>query len=494
MKILWLDINASYSHSSLALPALHSQTEACSRELFDWCVVSGTINREPSSSLNEVISHKPDVILSTLWLFNHNYTIRLLSRISALLPNTKIILGGPEFLGNNESFLYSNKFITAVFRGEGEAQINNLLKALCGQKKLTEIDGICMLDNTSRYIDNGCAVVSSFNKLSPPENSEFFRWDKAFIQIETSRGCFNRCSFCVSGNGRKIEKVDYSNLRQRLDTAKARGIKEIRILDRTFNSDYKYAIGLLDIFSEYYPAIKFHLEIHPAFINNHLKRRLETLPDGLLFLEAGIQSLREDVLEGCNRSGSCDKALEGLKYLCSLGKFKVHADLIIGLPHYYYKQLTEDIATLGLLGVDEIQVEKLKLLPGTKMRRDAVDLKIVYADDPPYEVLQTSCMSYSDIFDASVLSKILDNWYNDPVWHTSFREGIKRHSDFIETILLFCQKNLVLNSPLSIIKKGTFLNDFCKKYYPDISPFISEAWEKAGFSPHKGAGKFARDT
>ncbi|MPM89717.1 hypothetical protein SDC9_136829 [bioreactor metagenome] len=128
------------------------------------------------------------------------------------------------------------------------------------------------------------------------------------------------------------------------------------------------------------------------------------------------------------------------------------------------------------------------------MRRDAVDLKIVYADDPPYEVLQTSCMSYYDIFNSSILSRIIDIWYNDPIWHNSFREGMKRHSDFCEKISLFCQQNLVLDSPLSIIKKGTFLNNFCNKYYPDISPFIREAWEKAGFSPHKGAGKFSRDT
>jgi len=493
MKILWLDINASYSHSSLALPALHSQTGECSGKQFDWCVVAGTINREPSISLNEVIIHRPDVIFSTLWLFNHNYTITLLSRISALLPDTRIILGGPEFLGNNESFLNSNKFVTAVFRGEGEGQINNILKALDGQMELADIEGICMIDKSGSYIDNGCAAVSSFSNLAPPENSKFFRWDKAFIQIETSRGCFNRCTFCVSGNERKIDKIALSSLRKRLDTAREKGIKEIRILDRTFNADYKYAISLLDIFSDYHQSMTFHLEIHPAFINSSLKRRLESLPDGLLFLEAGIQSLRDEVLMACCRSGSCDKALEGLIYLCSLKKFKVHADLIVGLPNYHYKQLTEDISTLSHIDVDEIQVEKLKLLPGTKMRSDAGDLQIVFADNPPYEVLQTPNMSYQEIFDSSLLSKIIDNWYNNPIWHSSFREGISRHSDFIDNMSSFCQKNSILDTPLSIMKKGTVLYTFCNKYYPDISPLIREAWEKAGLSPYKGAGKFSKE-
>ena len=37
MKILWLDINSSYSHSSVALPAIHAQVDG--RDEWEWCVV-----------------------------------------------------------------------------------------------------------------------------------------------------------------------------------------------------------------------------------------------------------------------------------------------------------------------------------------------------------------------------------------------------------------------------------------------------------------------
>ena len=36
MKILWLDINSSYSHSSVALPAIHAQVDG--RDEWEWCV------------------------------------------------------------------------------------------------------------------------------------------------------------------------------------------------------------------------------------------------------------------------------------------------------------------------------------------------------------------------------------------------------------------------------------------------------------------------
>ena len=66
-----------------------------------------------------------------------------------------------------------------------------------------------------------------------------FRWDKQFVQLETSRGCFNNCRFCVSG----IEKVAQQNipiaeLRRRLQNIASKGIRQVRVLDRTFNGNH----------------------------------------------------------------------------------------------------------------------------------------------------------------------------------------------------------------------------------------------------------------
>jgi hypothetical protein len=42
MKILWIDLNSSYAHSSLALPALHAQI--AKNNSVKWEIVSATIN------------------------------------------------------------------------------------------------------------------------------------------------------------------------------------------------------------------------------------------------------------------------------------------------------------------------------------------------------------------------------------------------------------------------------------------------------------------
>ena len=73
---------------------------------------------------------------------------------------------------------------------------------------------------------------------------------------------------------------------------------------------------------------------------------MKQLPQGLLHLEAGIQSLREPVLEQSHRMGKLSDALKGLKFLCSLPNMETHADLIAGLPLYHLYEIFEDVYTL----------------------------------------------------------------------------------------------------------------------------------------------------
>lgn len=172
MKLLWLDLNSSYAHSSLALPALHAQV--ADDTTIEWCVVSATINENTGSVVNQIYRHQPDIIAATNWLFNHEQLLHIVSRAKALLPHCCIILGGPEFLGDNAAFLYKNKFVSGVFRGEGEEVFPLWLKVWNHSKEEWQsITGLCYLDENNQYQDNGIARVMNFSQLISPEKSRF---------------------------------------------------------------------------------------------------------------------------------------------------------------------------------------------------------------------------------------------------------------------------------------------------------------------------------
>ena len=310
MNISWLDINSSYSHSSLALPAI----EVCKKENENiWSVISATINSDIYLITKEIYSQKPDVIAATLWLFNHEVTIKVCRRIKALLPKTTIILGGAEFNGDNNTFLEKNDFIDCVFRGEGEQMFHQWLKSYNDSSQWSDITGLCYLDAKSKYKDNGKAKIDNFDTLPSPEESSFFNFDTPFVQIETSRGCFNSCTFCVSGADKPVRSQSLEKIEKRLSLISSKGIKDIRVLDRTFNFSSSRAIEMFEMF-KHFPDMNFHLEIHPALLTPKVKEALTKMPKDMLHLEAGMQSLKDEVLIASGRKGENSMAIEGVKF------------------------------------------------------------------------------------------------------------------------------------------------------------------------------------
>lgn len=490
MKILWIDLNSSYAHSSLALPALHAQVKGHAG--YEWETVAATINENIGMIVDEICQHQPDILAATCWLFNHDPLMHILSRVKALLPQSCLILGGPEFLGDNESFLRCQPFVDCVFRGEGEEEFPHWLECWNRPEEWKSIKGLCYIDANGQYQDNSLARVAAFDKLVPPEESPFFNWSKPFVQLETTRGCFNTCAFCVSGGEKPVRTLSIETIQERLQTIHAHGIKDVRVLDRTFNFNPRRAKELLQLFLTFYPHIRFHLEIHPALLSEELKKELQQLPERLLHLEAGIQSLREPVLEKCRRLGKLDDALNGLQFLCSLKNMETHADLIAGLPLYRLEEIFEDIRTLAEYHAGEIQLESLKLLPGTEMRRRAEEMGIQYSPFPPYEVLQTPAISTSELQTARRLSRLLDAFYNTPAWQGLTRELIINEPMFLHHFLDYLTDSNLIDQPTSLEKRGLVLYEYCKKHFPAYQLKASIAWIEAGMSLKKQPAESVR--
>lgn len=478
MKILWIDLNSSYAHSSLALPALHAQI--MTDPSIEWEIVSATINENTGMIVDEIYRHRPDILAATTWLFNHEQLMHVASRVKALLPEACLVLGGPEFLGDNEEFLRKNPFVDCVFRGEGEEVFPQWLTCWNHPEQWHTVPGLCYLTPNKEYKDNGIARVLNFAGLVPPEQSRFFNWSKPFVQLEITRGCFNTCAFCVSGGEKPVRTLSIESIRERLQLIHAHGIKNVRVLDRTFNYNPRRAKELLRLFLEFHPDIRFHLEIHPALLSEELKEELSLLPKGLLHLEAGIQSLREPVLEKSRRMGKLSDALDGLRFLCALPNMETHADLIAGLPLYHLHEIFEDVRTLAGYAAGEIQLESLKLLPGTEMRRRAEELGIKYSPLPPYEVLQTHEISVSELQTARQLSRLLDGFYNTPAWQALTRELILNDEQFLHRFLAYLTKANLIDQPMSLEKRGLILYEFCKQNYPEYQIQAAIAWIEAG--------------
>lgn len=483
MKILWLDINSSYSHSSLALPALHAQIMNTPLDnMTEWKVVRGTIKSEMSELLEQIDSYNPDIIFSTLWLFTHDFVMALHNRIKALCPNSVTVMGGPEFLGDNQEFLLRNRGVDAVFRGEGEEFLPSWLPIWNEKEHWREVRGLCFIENDI-YVDGGRAVVANFSSLRFPEESPFFVTDKSFVQLETTRGCFNSCQFCVSGADKPVRSLSIEQIRSRLQFFASKGIKSIRMLDRTFNGNSRRCVEMLDLMNEFHGRLTFHLEVHPSLLRDELRIKLASMPTGLLHLEAGIQSLHQEVLDECTRNGNVDTALSGLTFLFTLSeKMETHTDLIAGLPLYTYDCIVSDVKTLVEMNAGEVQLETLKVLPGTEMRRRASMLGLRYSNMPPYEILSTPHISYALLRRAMLLSRLLDVYFNHSVLRKLFREIVLWSETSLEECIDFFSKKGEQLFSISLETQARMLYSFIEHSLPELKHKMQEMWIEHGLN------------
>ena len=74
------------------------------------------------------------------------------------------------------------------------------------------------------------------------------------------------CLYCTSGRT-KLRFKSPDAVAEELAALQRRGIREVRLLDRTFNYPQERGIELLRLFRNNFPEMRFHLEIHPQFLN-----------------------------------------------------------------------------------------------------------------------------------------------------------------------------------------------------------------------------------
>ena len=481
-RLVFLTVNSSYSHSSLALPLLHSA--CCDLDGWEWFRCDTTNSGDVMSTVREICRYDCDLLVTDLYLFNRKIALDILQRYHELAPDCRIAVGGPECLGDGaEELRNSYPWLDAVFRGEGEEIFRDYLLNFQADSPA----------NCRIIPPDGNAVFAGWSESDYPVNDPFFDTAKPFVQIETQRGCPMNCFYCTSG-GTRTRYRTLEQVREELQILSSRGVKELRLLDRTFNLPQERGAALLKMFREEFPQMKFHLELHPQFLGDELRSELLQALPGQLHIEAGIQCLDPQVQQAMGRRSDAAKALDGLQFLCRSQAFETHADLLAGLPAQHWSDVLNDTERLMEVKTAEIQLEVLKSLPGTPLRKIAADYGIKYAPQTPYDVMATASMSLAEIALARDLSRLLDMTYNNGYLHTAVL-AMKEECDKLPEKLLefFHQSGGDANTVWDLKKRFIFLHGFGRKFNLSSGLYLlAYQWLRAGFPLRQGADEYSQ--
>ena len=480
---VFLAVNASFSHTSITAGYFKGIAESAG---WDWHTEELIRADAIHQALVRVCGLQPRMLAVTFYLFTRQVALSFIRRFKALQPGCLVVAGGPEFLGDNRAFLEAEPAVDMVVRGEGERAFAAILENAGDRAALGRIPGVCRLANGA-YEDNGFATpVEPPDAIPSPYAGLPIPFKRPFVLLETTRGCANSCSFCASANT-PVRRFSTGRVRADLLAIRALGIREVRVANRTFNDRSVCCLPLLRMFRDEFPELRFHLEIDPARVTPALLREFEASGPGRFHLEAGVQSLCDQVLRNIGRQAAAARTLDGLRRLRDIRGLELHADLIAGLPGGTLEQVWSDLLTLSTLGPDEIQLEVLKLLPGTRLASECGRWGMVASPEPPYEILRTDTMGVGELEVARRLVRVVEWFYNPPDFRSLLVEASRATPGFWPALLDRAARMLDAAEAPGLEPRYRLLAEYFDRHGPArLRQGLGYQWLKRGFSVMHG--------
>lgn len=374
-------LNAKFIHAAFGLRYLLANLGELQPRA---CLVEFDINQRPLDIAEVLLAREPKIVGLGVYIWNVAETTELVATLKRLRPDLTIILGGPEVSHETESqeiVRLSDYVIT------GEADLK--FAEVCGQLLRAEYP-------VTKIIH---APLPEMSRLRLPYEL-YTDEDLAHrvLYVEASRGCPFTCEFCLSSLDVPVRAAELETFLAALDRLLARGARQFKFVDRTFNLNLNTGRAILEfLLARFEPGMFFHFEMVPDRLPEGLRELVKRFPPGALQFEVGIQTFNEEVAGLISRRQNYERLADNLRFLRAETGVHVHADLIAGLPGESVESFGAGFDRLIALGPQEIQVGILKRLRGTPIVRHDVEWAMTYAAHPPYEILQTRLIPFADL-------------------------------------------------------------------------------------------------
>ncbi len=410
MKIVLSSLNAKYIHTSLAIRCL----KAYSEKEFDIELAEYTIKDPVMNIVSDLYRRQPDVIGFSCYIWNIEETIRVIEVLKKVMPNTRIILGGPEVSYDTEQWMERIPQVDFIVVGEGEETFHHLLQEIEGAGKYHFIYGVAYRKGDEIIVMPG-RPKQDLNELPSPHRfpEDIPHLSKRVVYFETSRGCPFSCQFCLSSIEVGVRYFDIERTKSDILYLIDNGAKLIKFVDRTFNIKRDYALEMFTFLIENHNGCTFQFEITADIMRPEVLDYLaEHAPPGVFRFEIGVQSTNDPTNELVKRRQNFTKLSRTVNTIKRSGKIAQHLDLIAGLPMEDYATFRKTFNDVFALGPEELQLGFLKMLRGTGLRLDAEKYQYTYMDHAPYEILGSHVLSFEDIVRLKRLEDVLEKYWN----------------------------------------------------------------------------------
>jgi radical SAM superfamily enzyme YgiQ (UPF0313 family) len=365
--------------------------------------------------IDEIAARQPDVVGASLYTWNSERSLAILQQVKMRLPELRVVVGGPEVQNDNQWALEHPAVDVAVL-GEGEQTFADLLRLWSNDRRhavhiplasgegggnpLAFIPGIAYRDNGVVRFTASRVALSDLSVLPSPYALGYLEVPTdGMLMVEVSRWCPYTCSFCLYGRnmGAKLGNR-YFGLERVLEEirwGRERGITRVHFVEANLN--------LVPLFWPLMRALEdlnadkqmiFYAELRGEHLTDEVVVALERA--NVRYVEVGLQTANLAALKASLRRTDLRKWAAGTRRLYA-HNIEVYLDVILGLPADDEAGITETLDFIQREGLGLYDVFTLQVLPGTAVRQQAREYGIKFQERPPYYVLETDRLTYSEL-------------------------------------------------------------------------------------------------
>lgn len=477
MKTILCALNAKYIHSALGIRYLKNYAQSCGHQ--EVTIREFSINELPSFILSELYEEHPDVLCFSCYIWNIELTLSICRQLHMVLPETLLVLGGPEVSYDSAQLLKEHSCLSVIIRGEGEESFAELLDCLQRGQALETVQGISYRRGSSIFHNDDRPTIRNLDKIPFPYEGELQDLKDRIVYYESSRGCPFRCAYCLSAVTREVRYFPMDRVIGDLEQLVSHQVREIKFVDRTFNCNEKRAMAIMDFFQAHESDTQVHFEVDASLLSEQMMNYLDQVTPGRFYFEIGIQSTHLPALQAVHRSTDWDRIQKNVKRLVSQKRIRIHLDLIAGLPYEGYEDFHRSFNEVYQLGAEVIQLGFLKLLKGSPLRNEADLYQYSFQPEPPYQVLQNAFMSYGDILMLQRMEDLLDKYHNRRhiSQTTAYYTGVIYQGDafsFFEDLARYWNIRRLYGRGHRMEKLYQYLLEFTLEFHPEYRGIVHD--------------------
>ncbi|MBD9228859.1 MAG: DUF4080 domain-containing protein [Clostridiales bacterium] len=487
MKFLLAAINAKYIHSN---PGVYSLRAFARTKIPGADIEIGeyTINHQMDLILQDIYRRKPDFIGFSCYIWNISYIMEIVRDVKKVLPEAEIWLGGPEVSYDAKKVLTREPDVRGIMRGEGELTFTELVRAYLQREKTSVPDGYTgeSFRGQAKEETSGCAENTRMPENAEGENTHSDRLDLSqipgityraangeieehgpqrllsldeipfyyddmagfenrIVYYESSRGCPFSCSYCLSSIDKTVRFRSLDLVLPELQFFLDHKVPQVKFVDRTFNCKREHTLGIWRYLVEHDNGItNFHFEVSADIFDEEELELIGKMRPGLIQLEIGVQSTNPDTIREIHRHMDLVKLKRAVDRVYDYRNTHQHLDLIAGLPYENYESFMRSFDDVYRMRPDQLQMGFLKVLKGSYMEEQVAAYDLKYRGIPPYEVLSTKWLPYSDVIRLKGVEDMVEVYYNSgqfPATMKLLEKRFQRPSEIFVNLAEYYEKN-----------------------------------------------------